>query len=103
MMAKIRAMFGFAPAPDYAELVKNGAVILDVRSPGEYAGGHIKGSTNIPVSDLARQLSKLDKTKTIITCCASGARSGVAKAMLSTSGFAEVFNGGAWNALEAKL
>jgi rhodanese-related sulfurtransferase len=103
MMDKIKSFLGFAAAPDYAEMVKNGAIILDVRSPGEYAGGHIKGSKNIPVSDLAKQMGKLDKTKTIITCCASGARSGVAKAMLAANGFPEVYNGGAWNSLEGKI
>jgi len=103
MMDKIKSFLGFGAAPDYAEMVKNGAIILDVRSLGEYAGGHIKGSKNIPVSDLAKQMSKLDKTKTIITCCASGARSGVAKAMLAANGFPEVYNGGAWNSLEGKI
>lgn len=37
---------------DYADLVKQGAVIVDVRSKSEYAGGHIKGSLNIPVDQL---------------------------------------------------
>ena len=61
---------------DFAELKKNGAIILDVRSPAEYAGGHIEGSKNIPVDKLKGNLNFLnDKNKAIITCCASGMRS----------------------------
>lgn len=44
MLNTIKQLLGFGPKTDYAELVKQGAIILDVRSKGEYAGGHIKGS-----------------------------------------------------------
>ena len=44
---------------DYAELKKKGAIILDVRSKGEFQSGHIKGAINIPVGDLQKNLSKL--------------------------------------------
>jgi phage shock protein E len=49
MLSLLKKLFSSAPAVDYKELVKGGAIILDVRSKGEYAGGHIKGSMNIPV------------------------------------------------------
>lgn len=75
MIATIKRLLGFGPGTDFAELVKQGAMILDVRSKGEYATGHIKGSVNIPVDQLGNNLSKLkDKNRTIITCCASGMR-----------------------------
>jgi rhodanese-related sulfurtransferase len=61
-------------------LVKQGAIILDVRSPGEYKQGHIKGSLNTPLNDLSQHITKLKKETTIITCCASGMRSASAKA-----------------------
>lgn len=93
----------FGPSVDYAQLVKNGAVILDVRTPGEYAGGHIKGSKNIPLQSLQQQLKNLPKDKTIITCCASGMRSGSAKSMLQNNGFKEVYNGGGWSSLQSKI
>ena len=92
------------PKVDYAEMAKQGAIILDVRSKGEYAGGHIKGSINISVDQLTSNLSKLkDKNKTIITCCASGMRSASAKSILKSNGFTDVHNGGGWYGLQSKL
>lgn len=93
----------FGPKVDYATLVKEGAIILDVRTPAEYKGGHIKGSKNVPLQSLTNELGKLDKSKTIITCCASGMRSGQAKAILKSKGFSEVHNGGGWTSLNSKL
>lgn len=88
---------------DYADLVKQGAVIVDVRSKSEYAGGHIKGSLNIPVDQLDKNLSKLSKDKTIITCCASGMRSASAKSILQNNGYKNVHNGGGWMSLNNKI
>lgn len=89
---------------DYAELVKKGAVILDVRSRGEFAGGHVKNAINIPVNELQNNLSKLkDKNKTIITCCASGMRSASAKGILKNNGYTDVHNGGGWMSLNGKI
>lgn len=99
----IKSAFGIQQ-PDYAQLVKKGAIILDVRSKGEYAGGHIKGSINIPVDVLDENLKKLkDKNTPIITCCASGMRSASAKSILQSHGYAEVYNGGGWSSLQNKL
>jgi len=93
----------FGPGVDYAHLVKSGALILDVRTPGEYTGGHIKGSKNIPLQSLQQQMKNLPKDKAIITCCASGMRSGSAKSMLQNNGFKEVYNGGGWLSLQSKI
>lgn len=103
MINKIKQLLGFGPKVNYAELVKQGATILDVRSKGEYAGGHIKGSVNISVDALSTNLSKLNKDKPIITCCASGMRSESAKSILKSNGFTEVYNGGGWSTLQSKL
>jgi rhodanese-related sulfurtransferase len=104
MFKTIKQLLGFGPKADYAELVKQGAIILDVRTPGEYSGGHIKGSVNIPVDSLRNNLSKLkNKERTIITCCASGMRSAAAKNMLKSSGYTSVHNGGSWISLQGKL
>jgi phage shock protein E len=104
MMDTIKNFLGLGPAVDYAALVKNGAVILDVRSKGEYAGGHIKGSINVPVDSLDSSTSRFtDKNKTIITCCASGMRSGMAKNILKSKGYTQVYNGGSWIGLQSKL
>jgi len=103
MVDAIKQMFGIGPKVDYAALRKQGAIILDVRSKEEYAGGHIKGSINIPVQNLSSNLAKIKKGKPVITCCASGMRSGQAKSILTANGYNEVYNGGGWQSLNSKL
>lgn len=93
----------FGKSVDYAQLVKDGALILDVRTPGEYAGGHIKGSKNIPLQSLHQHIGTIPKDKVIITCCASGMRSGSARSILKGNGWNEVYNGGGWTQLKNKL
>ena len=89
---------------DFAALVKQGATVVDVRSKGEYAGGHIKNSINIPVDQLAANLARLkDKNKPIITCCASGMRSSSALTILKNAGYTQVYNGGGWMSLNNKI
>lgn len=101
MLSFIKNLFG--PGTDYKELMAKGALIIDVRSPGEFSGGHIKGSQNIPVDKIGNHADKLKKTgKPIITCCASGMRSGVAASVLKQNGI-EAYNGGAWNLLRNKI
>ncbi len=104
MLQSIKNLLGMGPKTDYSELIKQGAIILDVRSKGEYSVGHIKNSINIPVDQLSNNLSKLkDKNKCIICCCASGMRSGTAKRILESNGYKAVFNGGGWNSLQNKI
>lgn len=94
---------GFGSKINFEQLVKEGAIILDVRSKGEYALGHIKGSMHIPVDQLSSNLSKLKNKQTpIITCCASGMRSGVAKGILESNGYT-AYNGGSWISLQSKI
>ncbi len=104
MIQTIKNLLGMGPKTDYSELIRQGAIILDVRSKGEFAGGHIKNSINIPVDQLTNNLSKLkDKNKCIICCCASGMRSGSAKGILESHGYKAVFNGGGWMSLQNKI
>jgi phage shock protein E len=105
MINTIKKLFGLGgPSVDLAALAQQGAIILDVRSKGEYASGHIKGSINIPVDQLNHSLSQLkDKQKPIITCCASGMRSASAKSILKANGYSEVHNGGGWSSLQSKI
>ncbi len=104
MINSIKKALGFGPSVDYSQLMKEGALILDVRSKGEYTGGHIAGSINISVDQLKGKLNALpDKQKAIITCCASGMRSATAKSILESSGYQKVFNGGSWSALKHKI
>ncbi len=89
----------FGKKVDFDELIKSGAQIIDVRTKGEYQGGNVKGSTNIPLDQLRGSMSKLDKNKAYITCCASGMRSSSAKSLLKSAGFTNVHNGGSWSSL----
>ena len=103
MLNLLKNMFGSAPQLDYATLVKSGALIIDVRTPGEFNSGHIKGSINIPLDDIRNKTEELKKkNKVIITCCRSGNRSGMAKSMLQSAGI-ECHNGGAWNMLNNQI
>lgn len=104
MLNTIKNMLGLGPKVNLAEVIKQGAVIVDVRTKGEYASGHIKGSLNIPVDQLGRNLSKFsDKNKPIITCCASGMRSASARSFLKSNGYTQVYNGGPWTSLRSKM
>lgn len=96
MIESLKKLFGFGPKVDLGELIRKGAIIVDVRSKGEYSSGHVKGSINIPLDQLGSNLAKLKKDKAIITCCASGMRSGVAKSQLKAKGYENVYNGGSW-------
>lgn len=103
-MKFLKKMLGLESEVNYQDLMKRGAVIVDVRSAGEYAAGNIPGSINIPLGDLQRSSKRLtNNQKPIITCCASGMRSASAKSILLSQGYAEVINGGGWYSLSHKL
>lgn len=103
MIQSIKKLLGFGPSVNYAQLVKEGSAIVDVRTRGEYQQGHIRGSVNIPLDTLSSQISKLNNKKPVITCCASGMRSAQAKSILKSNGFTEVHNGGGWSSLQHKI
>ena len=103
MFEAIKKLLGIKTI-DYAQLVNDGAIIVDVRTSAEFSTGHIKGSINIPVNSLSKNLAKLKaKNKPIITCCASGMRSASAKSILQSNSFSNVYNGGSWHSLNSKL
>ena len=88
---------------NYKEMVSNGAIIVDVRTSGEFKAGHIPGSKNFPLDNIRTKVADLKKlNKPVITVCRSGARSGMAKGILKSAGI-EVYNGGAWTSLKSKI
>lgn len=95
MLTLLKKILGLETA-DLSELIKNGAVIVDVRSKGEFASGHVKGSINIPLEQIATNADKLKKHPHVIVCCRSGNRSGMAKRTLQSKGLNNVTNGGSW-------
>ena len=85
-----------------AAIAANGSVV-DVRSPGEYARGHIEGSVNIPVGAIKQHLAEIKAmSQPVITCCASGIRSGKAASILKKEAI-EAVNGGGWSQLDYQL
>lgn len=104
MIDILKKIFGIKPGVDFGELVKQGAIIMDVRTKAEYAGGHIRGSINIPLDKIDANLGKLkSKNQIIITCCASGSRSSIAQSGLKSRGYSNVYNGGGWMSLKRKI
>ena len=79
-----------------ATLVNDGAFLVDVRTPGEFAEGNVKGSVNIPLDQVQNQLAKFKAKENIVVFCRSGNRSGQAKSILEQNGFNNVTNGGTW-------
>lgn len=85
-----------AAAARLPELLKRGAVVVDVRGPEEFASGAARGSVNIPLPQLERRHRELAVDKPVVVCCASGARSALAAGALRRLGFHEVVNVGPW-------
>jgi phage shock protein E len=94
-----------APAADLQNLAAT-AIILDVRNPDEWNGGHLERSTLIPLPELEARLTEVDalvggdKAKPVIVVCRSGGRAGKAKTLLESRGYTHVVNGGAWQSLQ---
>jgi rhodanese-related sulfurtransferase len=81
-----------------------GTVVIDVRTPDEYAAGHLRDAKNIPLADLSNRIGELDKSKvkTVILVCKTGTRSEKAVRQLKAAGFDDIYTleGGitAWTA-----
>jgi rhodanese-related sulfurtransferase len=73
------------------------ATIIDVRSEGEFAGGHVAGSVNIPLQTVPDEVEAIKAMqRPIVLCCASGNRSGQALMFLQAQGLEDLYNGGGW-------
>jgi len=100
-------MFGlnklFKSKTDFKSIMKNGAVLIDVRTAAEFAEGHIPGSKNICLDQISRRIKEIRQfDKPVITCCHSGTRSAMANRLLKKAGI-ESFDGGAWHKLQKQL
>ena len=96
-MGLLSMLFGGGKKSDQIkELLASGAMIVDVRTPREFQGGHAKGAVNIPVQRIGSQLAKLKKQEsTIVLCCRSGARAAGVQAQLQKEGVSCI-NAGPW-------
>lgn len=93
-------LFSSAPSVNLKSIIDNEAFLVDVRTPNEFAAGHVKGSVNIPLDRLQSEISKFNHKKKILVFCRSGNRSAQAKAILEQAGIANVYNAGTWNAVQ---
>lgn len=98
------SMLGFGgKSESVKEFMDKGAVIIDVRTVGEFQSGHIKGSKNIPLDNIFSKVNEIKRLeKPVIVCCKSGMRSAQAASILKNSGI-DVMNGGGWQSLENKV
>ncbi|MES2864390.1 MAG: rhodanese-like domain-containing protein [Bacteroidota bacterium] len=96
--------FGFGDkSKQIWEFTEREALIIDVRSYEEYAGGHIENSKNIPLQIIESKVNDILKlNKPVIVCCKSGMRSSQANSILKRNGI-ESINGGGWQSLQNKL
>lgn len=86
-----------------AQIINNGAFLVDVRSPSEFSADKVKGSVNIPVDQIQNHLTKFKDIANIVVFCRSGARSSQAKAILERNGITNVTNGGTWQNVASLL
>jgi len=83
------------------QMLDNGAVIIDVRTPAEFQGGHVAGSKNIPLQVIHTKVDEIKNLgKPVVLCCASGNRSGQATGFLKSHGV-DCINGGGWMQVNA--
>lgn len=76
-------------------LVDQGAALVDVRTPQEFAGGHVDGALNIPLQVLPQRLSEVGpKARPVVLYCRSGARSATAAQILRNAGYQQVVDVG---------
>jgi phage shock protein E len=87
-----------APVELAKKLLGEGAVVIDVRSPGEYGSGHLPRAINIPVEQIATEVPRRipDKEKAILLHCQSGMRSATAQRHLRALGYTRAFNLGSY-------
>ena len=77
------------------------ATIVDVRSEGEFAGGNVEGSINIPLNEVPQRVEEFkNMSKPLVLCCLSGGRSGQATQYLAQQGVEDVYNGGGWSQVQ---
>ena len=93
-MSIFKNLFRGGQTADLKSIIDQGAFLVDVREPAEFAGGTAKGAVNIPLGRVAAELNKFKGKENIVVFCRSGNRSNQAKNILEQNGFKNVINGG---------
>ena len=94
VVVALGAVAGLGACSSHATGVPAGAVVVDVRTPAEYAAGHLSGAVNLDVESatFAAQVGRLDTKGQYLLYCRSGSRAGQAASRMSSMGFAHVTN-----------
>jgi len=102
MFSFLKSLFsGGNKTAEIHEMLANGAIILDARTPAEFKDGHIPKATNFPVQTIGANISKIKKmNKPVVAYCQSGIRSGAAVATLKSAGI-QAINAGSMYKLDA--
>lgn len=95
-MGLFSGIFNKTDNNELAERIKEGAFLVDVRTPAEFSSGSVKGAVNIPLNKVNNQLKKFKGKKNIVLFCASGARCSQAKIILENNSIENVYDGGTW-------
>jgi len=95
-MGLFQNLFSCGQTADLKNIIEQGAFLVDVREPGEFAGGTVNGAVNIPLGSVTAELVKFKGKQNIIVFCRSGNRSAQAKSILEQNGFKNAVNGGTW-------
>lgn len=93
-MDLLSMLFGKKDNAALENALEEGAFLVDVRTPGEFASGSAEGAVNIPLDVVKDQISKFRNKKSIVVFCRSGNRSAMAKGTLERNGITNVLNGG---------
>ena len=90
-------------AGEAQQLIEDGAVVIDVRTPEEFASGHLADARNIDVQSdsFHAEVDELDRDAAYVLYCRSGARAGAAAEMMLDMGFTDVANAGGFEELAA--
>ena len=96
---------GQISAKDATGYLKNGALVIDVRTAGEFNSGHLTNAINIPLDQIATAVPERvkDKSQVLLLHCASGMRSGMAQKKLNSLGYTNAFNLGSYGRAKSIL
>ncbi len=90
--------------PNTVQTNRQDIQVLDVREDGEWTAGRIEGAVHIPLGELDRRVSELDRNRPVVTVCRSGGRAGKAAELLGAAGLnAEIMDGGMTQWVEDEL
>jgi Rhodanese-related sulfurtransferase len=104
MMDSIKIFYKECEKMDLEKFLREGGIVVDVRTHAEFLAGHIEGAVNLPLDSLLKNLHRIpNRHQPIITCCSTGMRSASAKSLLEALGYTRVCNGGSFKHLHDKF